>query len=101
MPEITKHAPGTLCWADLGTTDVAAAKAFYAALAGWTFRDMPIGPGQVYSMAQIGGKDVCAIYKQMDDQAKMGVPPHWQPYIAVDSADAACSRAAAAGGRHP
>jgi hypothetical protein len=41
--EIQKHDEGMLCWADLGTTDVAAAKRFYTALIGWTWKDEPIG----------------------------------------------------------
>lgn len=33
------NAPGALCWNDLGTTDVDAARAFFGALFGWTFED--------------------------------------------------------------
>ena len=43
MPARTEHAPGTPSWTDLQTTDPAAAKAFYAALWGWTYDDLPAG----------------------------------------------------------
>ena len=34
MPVIETYAPGTFCWADLGSPDAAAAKRFYTALFG-------------------------------------------------------------------
>jgi predicted enzyme related to lactoylglutathione lyase len=99
MPEITKHEPGMFCWSDLGTTDVAAAKKFYSAIFGWSYQDDPMGPDQVYSRALVDGKDVCAIYAQQQEQAKMGIPPHWASYIAVTSADDAEAKAGQFGGK--
>lgn len=99
MPEITKHVPGMFSWADLGTTDVAAAKQFYTGLFGWTYRDDPMGPDSFYSRAFLGDKDVCALFKQQPEQAKLGIPPHWDSYITVESADAAAAAASAAGGK--
>ena len=58
MPEITKSQPGTFCWFELGTTDASAARTFYSSLFDWTTRENPMGPGMVYSMLQLGGKDV-------------------------------------------
>ena len=49
MPERTSYTQGTPNWADLPTSDQAAAKAFYAGLFGWTYDDQPMGEGQVYS----------------------------------------------------
>ena len=37
MPTATSHKNGLPCWADLASTDPAAARAFYAAVLGWTF----------------------------------------------------------------
>jgi predicted enzyme related to lactoylglutathione lyase len=101
MPEVTKHTPGMFSWADLGTTDPAAAKKFYTALFGWSYQDDPMGPNEVYSRALLDGKDVCAIYRQQAEQAKMGIPPHWASYVTVDSADATAERATKAGGNVP
>ena len=64
MPERTSYTQGTPNWVDLPTSDQAAAKAFYAGLFGWTYDDQPMGEGQVYSMAMLGGHQVAAISTQ-------------------------------------
>jgi predicted enzyme related to lactoylglutathione lyase len=76
-----------------------AAKGFYAELFGWTANDIPMGPGSVYSMMQLGGKDAAAIAPIQPEEAKQGMPPHWRLYIAVDSADAAVAKAKELGGQ--
>jgi uncharacterized protein len=91
--ERTQYAPGTFCWTDLATTDQDAAKAFYGGLFGWEVEDIPVGEGTVYSMMRIGGKDVAAISSQPQQQREAGVPPAWNSYISVESADAAAKRA--------
>ena len=93
MGERTKYTPGTFCWTDLATTDPDAAKQFYGQLFGWTAVDYPVGDGVVYSMMQIDGQDVSAISPQPQQQADAGVPPLWNSYVSVDSADAAADRA--------
>jgi uncharacterized protein len=99
MPERTSYAQGTPNWVDLQTTDQAAAKAFYGGLFGWTYDDQPMGEGAVYSMAKVAGHDVAAIAPQSPEMAASGAPPVWNTYIAVDSADEAAAKAAAAGGK--
>ncbi len=93
MGERTKYTPGTFCWTDLATTDQPAAKQFYSELFGWSAVDNPVGEGVVYSMMQIGGKDVGAISPQPQQMAEAGVPPLWNSYVSVESADAAADRA--------
>jgi uncharacterized protein len=93
MSERTSYTPGTFSWADVSTTDQDAAKQFYTQLFGWTFVDYPVGDGVVYSMMQIGGKDVAAISPQPRQQADAGVPPLWNSYVSVESADDAADRA--------
>ena len=92
------HAPGTFCWADLGTTDTAAAKRFYTGLFGWSVEDRPMGGDQYYTMFELGGKVVAALYQQQEDQRKAGIPPSWLSYITVESADRSAARAAELGG---
>ena len=87
MPEIIKAAAGTFCWVELGTTDVAAAKKFYGGLFGWTIADMPMG-GVAYSMATIGDKQVGGLTVLTEQAKKMGAPPNWLSYVAVDDAAA-------------
>jgi hypothetical protein len=91
MSEIKSYTPGTFCWADLGTTDAAAAKKFYRTLFGWEHADVPAGPS-VYTLFQIHGRDVGGLY-QLDPKQQEGVPPHWMSYISVASADESAARA--------
>ncbi|MGN6867849.1 MAG: VOC family protein [Solirubrobacteraceae bacterium] len=93
MGERTKYSPGTFSWTDLTTSDQPAAKQFYSQLFGWDAIDNPIGDDMVYSMMQMGGKDVAAISPQMQAQREAGVPPTWNSYVTVESADAAADRA--------
>jgi predicted enzyme related to lactoylglutathione lyase len=98
LGERTEYRPGTFCWTDLTTTDQPAAKAFYSGLFGWEAEDMPVGEGVVYSMMRLGGKDVAAISPQPQQQRDAGVPPMWNPYVSVESADATAERAKELGG---
>jgi predicted enzyme related to lactoylglutathione lyase len=93
MGERTRYAPGTFCWTDLATTDPDAAKRFYSGLFGWEDVDVPVGNGSVYSMQRVDGKEVAAIALQPQQQREAGVPPLWNSYVAVESADDAASRA--------
>jgi predicted enzyme related to lactoylglutathione lyase len=93
MGERTGYAPGTFCWTDLTTTDQEAAKAFYSGLFGWEADDMPAGEGIVYSMMRKDGKVVAAISSQPQQQRDAGVPPAWNSYVSVESADATADRA--------
>ena len=98
MGERSKYEPGTFSWADLATSDQPGAKAFYGALLGWEAEDLPVGEGAVYSMMRLGGKDVAAISFQPSQQREAGVPPQWQSYVTVESADAVADRAGELGG---
>lgn len=98
MAVVATHAPGRFCWVDLGTTDTADAKRFYAGLFGWSFEDRPIGNGQFYTMLFSGGKSVAALYQQDAQQQAMGIPPTWLSYISVESADRAAERTRTLGG---
>jgi predicted enzyme related to lactoylglutathione lyase len=95
--ERTEYAPGTFSWADLTTTDQDAAKQFYSALFGWQAEDFPVGEGVYYSMMQLDGKDAAAIAPQPQQQRDAGVPPVWNSYVTVESADAAADRASELG----
>jgi uncharacterized protein len=96
MPNIEKHPAGAFCWVELGTTDQAAAKQFYGALFNWQPNDMPMGPGEFYTMFRLQGRDAAAGYT-LNPTRQPGVPPHWMPYIAVTSADDTAARAVQAG----
>jgi uncharacterized protein len=93
MGERTSYPPGTFSWVDLQTTDQESAKSFYGALLGWDYEDIPIGDGSTYSMAELQGKSVAAIGGVQGDE----MPPHWNCYVTVESADAAADRASELG----
>jgi uncharacterized protein len=97
MANVDKHAPGSFCWVELATTDQNAAKTFYTSLFGWTVNDTPMGPGNMYSIFQLHGRDAAAGYTLQPDQLAQGVPVHWNLYIAVDNADQSSAKATQAG----
>ena len=99
MPAIDKHAPGAFCWPELGTTDRAGAKKFYEGLFSWAAEDVPAGPGMIYTMLRLEGREVGALYELRPEQRQQGVPPNWLIYVAVESADHAAEKAKSLGGQ--
>ena len=98
MSHIDSHPPGSFCWLELATTDQAAAKSFYSSLFGWTPTDMPLGPGEVYTIFRLEDRDAAAGYTMFPEQRSQGIPPNWMLYISVASADDAARRAKEVGG---
>lgn len=86
---------GHFCWPELATTDLAAAKAYHAALFGWTCQDMPTAVG-TYTVFKKDGLDVAGAYQMPPGHE---VPPHWNSYVKVASADAACVKAVELGAK--
>ncbi len=99
MPTIEKHKPGAFSWIELTTSDQDAAKTFYTTLFDWTFQDSPMGPGDFYTMFSLDDHVVAAGYTIREDETAMGVPPHWNLYIGVESADDTAKRASELGGK--
>ena len=94
----TRHAPGSFCWAELATTDAAGAKSFYTRLMGWETHDDPIPGGGAYTMIQLEGGNVGALYEQNDEMRAQGAPPAWLAYVTVEDAAAAAAKARELGG---
>jgi uncharacterized protein len=99
MPHVTSHAPGSFCWLELSTTDQNAAKQFYSSLFGWMIDDQPMGPGEVYTMFNIEGRNAAAAASMNERMRAQGVPPHWMPFLSVESADATVAKVQQAGGK--
>ncbi len=97
MTVLTQHAAGTFSWPELHTTDPIAAKKFYGDLFGWSAVDNPM-PAGVYTIFQKDGRDSAAVCPMMPEQAKAGVPPHFNAYITVANVDDAATRAKQLGG---
>ena len=55
MGDRTRYDPGTFCWVGLATSDVAAAKGFYARLFGWQEEDLDAGVAGVFTVLRRGG----------------------------------------------
>src|SRR6266542_3853613 len=81
MSEVTKHEPGSFCWAELATSDPKAAKVFYTSLFGWTFVDNQVGPGpeDIYTRQQV-------------------MPPNWASYFTVENVDETTKKVKSNGG---
>ena len=60
---------------------------------------MPLGGGQTYTFLRLRGKEVAALSGMDPERRQQGVPSHWMPYLAVESADQAVSLARALGGK--
>ena len=86
---MTTSNTGRFVWHELHTTDRPKAQKFYATLIGWETKEVPMGPGEPYTLCLLGGKDHAGITKSM---APAHVPPHWLPYLAVDSVDASAAK---------
>jgi len=100
MSTVERHTPGSFCWVELGTTDQPAAKTFYTSLFGWDVNDNPMGgPGGVYSMFTLGGRNVAGGYTLMPDMIAQGIPPHWMLYVQVENADDTAAKVTASGGK--
>lgn len=99
MATRTEYAHGEFSWADLATTDPAAAKRFYGTLFGWQLEDMPAGPGMTYTMGRLKNQYVAALYALDKERQSQGVPPHWLPYINVRNADDTARKVAQGGGK--
>lgn len=93
---MTAH--GAFAWNELNTRDVKKAKDFYGKTLGWTFEDMPMGPGQTYSIIKSNGEMVGGIFK-MEGPMFEGVPENWFAYIAVDDVDKLMEPVKDAGGK--
>lgn len=92
------HALGSPSWFELATTDQSAAKRFYEAVFGWKAKDNALPDGSVYTIFELGGREVAACYTMMPEQAQ-AMRPAWGVYFRVADADAAAAGVRAGGGQ--
>jgi uncharacterized protein len=93
MPISSEHQPGTPCWVDLQSPDIAQSVAFYGALFGWEGHDQGPAAGG-YSIMTLRGQTVGAIAPKMSPDQ----PSVWSVYICTADADATTASIQAAGG---
>jgi len=80
------------CHVELNTTDVAAAKKFYAQLFDWKLEDVPM-PGGTYTLIGVGQ----GTGGGMMTHPVAGAPSTWLAYVLVDDIHAATKKAASLG----
>jgi uncharacterized protein len=90
--------PGAFCWNELDTRDVAAAKAFYPAVFGWSVHDSaPQGSPMEYYEWKRGDATIAGMMP-MPAAVPAEVPSFWLTYFAVADTDAAVAKAQELGG---
>jgi len=89
--------PGRFTWYELITTDMAAAKAFYAEVVGWGARDASTLDLH-YTLFAAGSARISGLMDLPQDARKMGATPRWMGYVGVDDVDATADRIKRFGG---
>lgn len=87
-------AEGVFVWDELATTDADGAQRFYEAVFGWTTSDMGEEYGG-YRIFNVGETGIAGLMTVPDTS----IPPHWQPYVAVEDPDATTAKAVELGGK--
>jgi uncharacterized protein len=93
-----RYEPGTFCWVELVTTDLAASEQFYGELFGWDWRpaaDTRAANGIAFTL---DGAVVCGMTTLPGQHHESGTPPHWRAYVSVDRLDAALAETERLGG---
>jgi uncharacterized protein len=94
--EKTMTVHGTFGWNELMTSDLEAAKAFYAKVAGWTYQEMPMDEGN-YTLAFIEGDSTPVAGLMYTAEGQPGCND-WFAYLNVADINAAISAVTGAGG---
>jgi predicted enzyme related to lactoylglutathione lyase len=97
MSERTELLPGSFCWPELATLDLAKAKTFFSALFGWEAVDVPAAGG-TYTLFKLRGLDVAACRAFSPEECGQKIPPHFMNYVSTSSADASAAKAKELGG---
>jgi uncharacterized protein len=91
------HSHGRFVWYELLTTEVDAAKAFYADVVGWGAQEALTG-GPAYTLFTTQGTSVSGLTGLPEAARQSGLRPSWLGYVGVDDVDAAAARIARLGG---
>jgi predicted enzyme related to lactoylglutathione lyase len=93
--------PGSLCWVELYTPDIAAAAAFYNSVLGLETSAVPF-PGGTYTCVNPaeGGEDSMfgGVVPLADDPTERETGAYWLPYFEVTDTDAVVAKAEESGG---
>ena len=87
------YPPGTPCWVDLGSPDIAASRAFYSDLFGWSAGGPDAEHGG-YTVFSLDGHEVAGV----GPIGGTGFAPSWGVYLSVVDVEATAAAVTAAGG---
>src|SRR5260370_29308857 len=79
------------------TTDTSGARDYYAKVVGWSAQAAP-NASMPYTLFNVAEIPVGGMMDQPEDAKKMGAPPSWLGYVAVDDVDATTEHARRLGG---
>jgi len=88
---------GRFAWYELITTDMAAAKVFYAGVLGWGAQDSST-PELAYAVFTAGKTSVSGLMDLPEHARKLGATPRWMGYVGVNDVDASVDRIKHLGG---
>jgi predicted enzyme related to lactoylglutathione lyase len=88
---------GRFTWYELMTTDVAAARVFYAKVLGWEAQDAST-PDLAYTLFTADKTSVSGLMDLPEEARKMGATPRWMGYVGVNDVDATAHRIKQLGG---
>ncbi len=88
--------PGTLCWNELMTNDVAGSTKFYTELFGWKADTQKLGPVD-YTTFMNGERPAGGMMKIAEEMGD--VPPNWLVYFAVQDCDETLKKVESQGGK--
>ncbi|MGA1134522.1 MAG: VOC family protein [Prochlorotrichaceae cyanobacterium] len=86
--------PGAFSWCELMTSDPEAAKAFYQALFGWTFKPGDVG-SIPYTVIEVNGQGIGGITPLPPNSQS----PTWGTYVTVNNVEETIAKTEALGGK--
>ncbi|GMW05242.1 MAG: VOC family protein [Gammaproteobacteria bacterium] len=97
-PPAAQHLPGKFVWADLVAPDAVAARKFYGALFGWSFRKIDGGQGgaRPYTLAYAGQRPVAGIIERRPEQRQAA--GRWVAFMSVPDVARASAHVRESGG---
>lgn len=96
--KMEEYQQGTFCWNELGTSNPEKSKQFYRELFLWTVKETAFGDNKTYTVFQVDGQDVAAMYELEEQEKERNAPAFWGSYIAVKDVEAAAKKVTELGG---
>ena len=90
--------PGSVCWVELDSRNIDAARRFYTDVFGWMAKDSSVPGAPAYTEFQLDGGTSFAGGMAMPEMVPAATPSFWMTYFAVTDADGVAARAKELGG---